>query len=69
MEQTAVPKAGWILYYDLFINKNKNAYTITNPGLLISTVTGQIAGPLIYEARSHCSVLGDLCTEKATWVK
>lgn len=51
------------------LTKKKNAYTITNPGLLISTVTGQIAGPLIYEARSHCSVLGDLCTEKATWVK
>lgn len=51
IEQTAVPKAGWISYYDLFINK-KNAYTIRKSGLLISTVKGWIPEPLIYEALS-----------------
>lgn len=45
MEQTAVPKAGWIPHYDLFINE-RNAYTVRNPGLLISTVAGHGAAYL-----------------------
>jgi len=51
MEQTAVPKADRIPYYDLFIIK-KNAYSIRNPGLPISAVMGRIAGLLIYKALS-----------------
>lgn len=57
-----------------FIVTTKNAYAIRKPGLLISTGTGWRVGLIISKARAHprckhCSVLADLWSEKAAWVK
>lgn len=54
--------------------KKKNAYAIRKPELLISTGTGWRVGLIISKAQAHprckrCSVLADLWTEEAAWVK